>query len=62
MRRVLKTIRAFVDTGLAILREIFDEAAYARFLSRAGTGPSSESYAAFRREFEEVKNRRPKCC
>jgi len=55
-------IRAFAGTGLAALREIFDEAAYARFLSRVGMVSSSESYAAFRREFEEVKTRRPKCC
>jgi hypothetical protein len=47
---------------VAMLREIFDEAAYARFLGRAGIASSSEAYAAFRREFEEVKVRRPKCC
>jgi hypothetical protein len=44
------------------LREIFDEAAYARFLGRAGMTSSSEAYAAFRREFDEAKVRRPKCC
>ncbi len=47
---------------VATLREIFDEAAYARFLNRAGIASSSEAYAAFRREFEEAKMRRPKCC
>jgi hypothetical protein len=47
---------------MATLREIFDEAAYTRFLNRAGMSSSSESYAAFRREFEEDKVRRPKCC
>jgi hypothetical protein len=62
MRRVLKKIGAFAETGIAVLREIFDEAAYARFLNRAGIVSSSESYAAFRREFEEAKTRRPKCC
>jgi hypothetical protein len=46
----------------ATLREIFDEAAYARFLGRAGIASSSKAYAAFRREFEEAKVRRPKCC
>jgi hypothetical protein len=45
-----------------VLREIFDEAAYARFLQRAEMRASAESYAAFRREFEETKMRRPKCC
>jgi hypothetical protein len=49
-------------TFMAMLREIFDEAAYARFLRRAGTASSSEAYAEFRREFEEGKVRRPKCC
>jgi len=47
---------------VAALREIFDEAAYARFLDRAGLDSSSEAYAAFRREFDEIKVRRPKCC
>jgi hypothetical protein len=49
-------------TFMATLREIFDEAAYSRFLERAGMASSRAAYAAFRREFEEVKVRRPKCC
>jgi len=47
---------------LATLREIFDEAAYARFLLRTRMTSSVEAYAAFRQEFEEAKTRRPKCC
>jgi hypothetical protein len=47
---------------LATLREIFDEAAYDRFLYRKQMAVSSASYAAFRQEFEEAKTRRPKCC
>jgi hypothetical protein len=47
---------------LATLREIFDEAAYERFLRRTQRVSSAESYATFRREFEEAKTRRPKCC
>lgn len=47
---------------LATLREIFDEAAYERFLHRKQMVPSAASYAAFRREFDEAKTRRPKCC
>lgn len=62
MRQVREKIRIVASTALATLREIFDEAAYARFLSRAGVATSSEAYAAFRREFEEAKVRRPKCC
>lgn len=47
---------------LATLREIFDEAAYERFLRRKRMASSAKSYAAFRQEFEEAKTRRPKCC
>lgn len=47
---------------LATLREIFDEAAYERFLSRKRMRSSPTAYAAFRQEFEEAKTRRPKCC
>ena len=62
MKSMQEMMRQFFRTGLAMLREIFDEAAYARFLERAGMHVSTESYAAFRREFEEGKMRRPKCC
>ncbi|MGD0567539.1 MAG: hypothetical protein ABSA78_03965 [Candidatus Sulfotelmatobacter sp.] len=58
MKRIASSWHIFV----AALREIFDEAAYARFLNRAGIASSSAAYAAFRREFEEAKVRRPKCC
>jgi hypothetical protein len=58
MKRIISSWR----TVMATLREIFDEAAYSRFLDRAGMASSSEAYAAFRREFDEVKVRRPKCC
>ncbi len=58
MRRILNAGRIL----LATLREIFDETAYARFLSRKQMASSPQAYAAFRREFEEAKTRRPKCC
>jgi hypothetical protein len=47
---------------LAMFREIFDESAYARFLSRHGLTSSVEAYAAFMREAEIVKARKPRCC
>ena len=47
---------------LATLREIFDEAPYARFLTRNRMTSSPQAYAAFRKEFEAAKARRPKCC
>jgi hypothetical protein len=58
----MKRIRSSWRILVAMLREIFDEAAYARFLRREGKLSSSESYASFRREFDEEKLRRPKCC
>jgi hypothetical protein len=58
MKPIYSSWRVLRDT----LREIFDEAAYARFLRREGRVSSSEAYAAFRREFDEAKLRRPKCC
>jgi hypothetical protein len=47
---------------LATLREIFDEAPYARFLRRTQTASSPAAYAAFCRERESGQARRPKCC
>jgi hypothetical protein len=58
MSRLVKAARIMMAT----LREIFDEAAYERFLSRAQMPSSPVAYAAFRQEFEESKARRPKCC
>jgi hypothetical protein len=47
---------------VAALREIFDESAYARFLNRRQIASSRQAYAAFSRECEEGKTRRPRCC
>jgi hypothetical protein len=58
MRRIAIATRILI----ASLREIFDEAAYERFLRRAKIDSSAQAYAAFRAEFEEAKTRRPKCC
>ena len=58
MKQIVSSWRTFMSA----LREIFDEAAYSRFLERAGMASSTAAYAAFRREFDEVKVRRPKCC
>jgi hypothetical protein len=55
-------LRACAALGMAILREIFDESAYVRFLSRRGIAPSSRSYAAFLHEHEHLRARRPRCC
>jgi len=58
----MKAIAASARILLAALREIFDESAYARFLSRTQMASSPQAYAAFRQEFEEAKARCPKCC
>ncbi len=58
MSRFISGWRIFV----AVLQEIFDEAAYARFLSRAGVAPSRASYAAFWREREKPRASSPRCC
>jgi hypothetical protein len=47
---------------LATLREIFDEAAYSRFLRRTEMASSPAAYAAFWRERESAHARRCKCC
>jgi hypothetical protein len=46
----------------AILQEIFDESAYARFLLRRQLQSSREAYAEFLRESEASRQRRPRCC
>jgi hypothetical protein len=46
---------------LAALREIFDEAAYRRFLERTGQRPSRISYREFLRQRLGTKPR-PRCC
>ncbi|HET9285809.1 MAG TPA: CstA-like transporter-associated (seleno)protein [Candidatus Angelobacter sp.] len=46
----------------SILREIFDESAYDRFLQRTKTSHSVESYRAFMRERESAAAQKPRCC
>jgi hypothetical protein len=58
MNRIVEAARIVVAT----LREIFDESAYDRFLRRKQITSSPVAYAAFRKEFEDAKMRRPKCC
>jgi hypothetical protein len=55
-------MQKFFALWMAALREIFDESAYARFLKRQNARSSKESYAAFSRENELAKARRPRCC
>jgi hypothetical protein len=55
----------FVTFGRTVrdmVREIFDEASYARFLRRAHMKSSPQAYAAFWRERDDGHARRPRCC
>ena len=63
MRRGIgKRIALLFETLSAILREIFDESAYARFLTSRGLISSRASYAEFLHETEHARARRPRCC
>lgn len=44
------------------LREIFDEAAYERYLRQNGGVQSRESFAAFTEASKASRERRPRCC
>jgi hypothetical protein len=58
----MKRILRLRDLIVLTLREIFDESAYCRFLSRHSLQPSRATYREFLREQENVKARRPRCC
>jgi len=58
----MREVRQIIATVVATLREIFDESAYSRFLARHQGSSCPISYAAFLREQEDMKARRPKCC
>jgi hypothetical protein len=57
----LKKLSQAGATLMAALREIFDEAAYRRFLQRSGQLPSRSSYGDFLRQRLGAKPR-PRCC
>jgi len=61
-QRVANHARDICQLLLATLREIFDENAYERFLSRTGAGRSAASYWAFVRDREAATATRPRCC
>jgi hypothetical protein len=55
-------IKAILNVLLATLREIFDESAYSRYLTRTAAQPSRASYAAFLDEKRAADLRRVRCC
>ena len=56
------SLRELCGLIAAVLREIFDESAYQRFLDRSHLQSSASAYAIFLRENEQAKSRRPRCC
>lgn len=58
----MRTVKQVLTTLMAMLREIFDESAYMRYLEKNQLSSSREAYAGFLRECELVKARRPRCC
>jgi hypothetical protein len=58
----MKRIAMAAGIMLAILREIFDETAYARFLERGRMTSSAAAYSAFLQERENTQARKARCC
>jgi hypothetical protein len=66
MTRRAHSLWAAAGRGIAMIRamlqEIFEESAYARFLERTGSRSSREAYACFLRETDASRGRRARCC
>ena len=58
-RGAMNKLRQAVSTLVAVLREIFDEAAYRRFLQHSGRTSSRAAYREFLRQKQEPRAR---CC
>lgn len=58
-RHPVGTLRQAATILAAMLREIFDESAYRRFLARTGQPPSRATYREFLRQKQEPRLR---CC
>lgn len=62
MTQIFTNVSRVAQRLMCVLREIFDEAPYARFLARTQAKSSREAYAAFCRERESASARRARCC
>jgi len=58
----MNRLRALLNLAVQVLREIFDEAAYERFLGRTTLSSGAASYRVFLKEQQAAKARRPRCC
>ena len=57
-----KKLSAALQIARLTLAEIFEEAAYARFLERQGIQSSRQAYANYLRESAMTRARKPRCC
>jgi len=60
--RLKASLRRVVMILRAIAREVFDEAAYQRYLDRTGCERSKESYRSFSRERQILLASKFRCC
>jgi hypothetical protein len=58
----MNRLSRFLGIFLSVLREVFDESSYARFLQRSNLPSSPGAYAAYWREREAAHARKPRCC
>jgi hypothetical protein len=58
----MKQLRSLGRLLVEILREIFDENAYRRYLCRTGLDHSIQAYRSFMEERDHGMARRPRCC
>jgi hypothetical protein len=59
---LLPRLTSAIQTLRAVIREIFDESAYDRFLLQTHASRSVASYRAFTRERDAALVKKPRCC
>jgi hypothetical protein len=59
---VWNELRRVLALAGEVLREIFDEAAYSRYLVRHEVAISADTYRAFLHEGEHARERKARCC
>jgi hypothetical protein len=62
IRSLWERIVAARELAAAVLREIFDESAYERFLTQRQLTSNAAAYSQFCRERERIKVGPTKCC
>ena len=55
-------LRSALHIFYEVLREIFDENAYQRYLARTNATASRQTYSDFQHEIEATRAQRPRCC